>query len=159
MKGSRRERSDAEAQNFFHRHTFIKEKQSKISLYLRKHVQLSEMHPHPLFLLAALWCLIIYTIPLSCHGTAHSRDSGCAEGRQVKFSKGRLIFTAFPDYSSGGRTCISFPLAPISSKGPSGPPQIRQQRSHSRAELAMTSLPFSHLICHKRLALPRQLLR
>lgn len=42
MKGVRRERSDAEAHKDSCRHKFIKEKQSKISLYLHKQVHLRE---------------------------------------------------------------------------------------------------------------------
>lgn len=50
-------------------------------VYLRKDAHLREMHPHPLYLLASLSCLIIYTISLWCHGTMHSRDSSCARLR------------------------------------------------------------------------------
>lgn len=50
-------------------------------VYLCKHVQLREMHPHPLYLLTSLSCLIIYTISLWCHSTVHSRGSSRARLR------------------------------------------------------------------------------
>lgn len=69
-----------------------------------------------------------------------------AEGIQVKFSQGLVIFTAFPDYSSSGSPCVSFPphtsppQAPlvfcslVDTKAGPATPQIQ-------TGLGMTSLP------------------
>lgn len=87
-----------------------------------------------------------------------------AEGRQVKFSEGWVIFTALPDYSSYGRPWVPVPSSTHHHHRPLRLFSVLQPcRYQCRASFTtdtdrtlddITSL--SHLICHKHLALLHQ---